>query len=306
MPSALSQELAVVADAVQAHAERMRGSAAKGYLVGLVGRGIARSRSPHMHEREAARVGVTCSYALLDFDRGGLADARLPDVLLAAEEEGFAGLNVTHPFKQAVIPHLTELAPEAAAIGAVNTVVFRAGRRIGHNTDCWGFAESLRRSPKPLVLDKVVLFGAGGAGAAVGYALLESGANFLDIFDLEFGRAVQLADRLSRTFGRAVVAVTDLESALRSASGAVNATPVGMDKYPGMPFDPELLAPSQWVADVIYFPAETELLRQAQWRGCRTLSGGGMAVFQAVKAFELFTGIAPDPEAMVRHFETAA
>jgi shikimate dehydrogenase len=304
--SALAQEPTIVAEAVRAHSDRVGDSKSKGYLVGLIGRGIAGSRSPLMHEREADRVGAICSYALLDFDRAGLADGDLGAVLLAAEARGFAGLNVTHPFKQAVIPHLTELAPEAAAIGAVNTVVFQAGRRIGHNTDCWGFAESLRRSPKPLTLDKVVLFGAGGAGAAVGYALLECGTNLLDIFDSDHRRAIGLAARLSDRFGRTVVAVTDPASALRSASGAVNATPVGMDKYPGMPFDPALLSPSQWVADIIYFPAETGLLRQAEERGCRTLPGAGMAVFQAVKAFELFTGIVPDPEAMARHFEAAA
>lgn len=306
MRSALVQEPMIVADAVRAHGDRMRDSKSEGYLVGLIGRGIAGSRSPFMHEREAARVGIVCSYALLDFDKAGLADGDLAAVLLAAEARGFAGLNVTHPFKQAVIPHLTELSPEAAAIGAVNTVVFRAGRRVGHNTDCWGFAESLRRSLKPPTLDRVVLFGAGGAGAAVGYALLESGTRLLDVFDSERSRAIDLADRLSSGFGRTVVAVTDPTSALRSASGVVNATPVGMDKYPGMPFDPALLTPSQWVADVIYFPAETELLKEAQKLGCRTLPGGGMAIFQAVRAFELFTGIAPDPEAMIQHFEAAA
>lgn len=305
MQSALAQEPAIVADAVHAHSVRVSGSKSVGYLVGLIGRGIAGSRSPLMHEREANRVGVVCSYALLDFDRAGLADADLEAVLLAAEARGFAGLNVTHPFKQAVIPHLTELAPEAEAIGAVNTVVFRSGRRIGHNTDCWGFAESVRRSLQPPALDKVVLFGAGGAGAAVGYALLECGTNLLDILDSDHTRATGLAARLSDRFLRTVVAVTDPAIALRSASGAVNATPVGMDKYPGTPFDPDLLESSQWVADIIYFPAETELLREAQKRGCRTLSGAGMAVFQAVKAFELFTGIAPDPEAMARHFEEA-
>jgi shikimate dehydrogenase len=296
----------VVAGAVRAHRARLPGNEAGGVLVGLMGRGIAGSRSPFMHEQEAVRVGAICTYALLDFDRAGLADGDLGPVLAAAETSGFAGLNITHPFKQAVIDHVTDLAPEAAAIGAVNTVVFREGRRVGHNTDSWGFAESLRRGLAPVALDKVVLFGAGGAGAAVGYALLESGTALLDVYDSDDARAIRLADRLTERFGRTVVAVTDPVSALRRASGAVNATPIGMDKYPGMPFDPATLSSTQWVADIIYFPADTELLRRARERGCRTLPGGGMAVFQAVKAFQLFTGIAPDPEAMARHFEAAA
>ena len=297
---------AFVAEIARGHVERMSSSTANGFLIGLAGRGIGRSRSPHMHEREGARMGAVCTYALLDFDRGDLTDADLGTVLAAAEASGFAGLNVTHPFKQVVIEHLTDLAPEAAAIGAVNTVVFKSGRRIGHNTDSWGFAESLRRDLRDAPLDKVVLFGAGGAGAAVGYALLECGTALLDIFDQDDARATYLADRLTERFGRTVVAVLDPAAALRRASGAVNATPIGMDKYPGVPFEPELLTDRQWAADIVYVPAETELLRRARGRGCRTLPGTGMAIFQAVKAFELFTGIVPDPAAMTQHFEAAA
>jgi shikimate dehydrogenase len=297
---------ALLADIARDHAERVSAAEGGGFLVGLIGRGIARSRSPGMHESEGRRLGATYTYALLDFDRLGLADGDIGAVLEAAEAGGFAGLNVTHPFKQLVIDHLTDLSPEAAAIGAVNTVVFRDRRRIGHNTDAWGFAASLRQDLADANLDKVVLFGAGGAGAAVGYALLESGTTALDVYDADGERATRLAARLTERFGRLVVAVSDPASAVRRAAGAVNATPVGMDKYPGTPFDPALLEPHQWVADIIYFPADTELLQRARSRGCRTLPGRGMAIFQAVKAFELFTGIAPDPKTMAQHFESAA
>ena len=296
---------ALVADIARGHAERLSTGDGGGFLVGLIGRGISRSRSPGMHETEGRRLGSTYTYALLDFDRFGLADDDVGAVLDAAEAAGFAGVNVTHPFKQLVIEHLTDLAPEAAAIGAVNTVVFRNRRRIGHNTDAWGFATSLLQDLPGAQLDKVALFGAGGAGAAVGYALLESGTTALDVYDADNERATRLAARLTERFGRMVVAVTDPISALRRAAGAVNATPVGMDKYPGTPFDPELLGPDQWVADIVYFPADTELLRHARRRGCRTMPGSGMAIFQAVKAFELFTGIAPDPKTMAQHFESA-
>ena len=136
--------------------------------------------------------------------------------------------------------------------------------------------------------------------------MLECRAQQLDIFDNDHARATFLADRLSQRFGRAVAAVDDPVAAVRRASGIVNATPIGMDKYPGIPFDPQLLAPSQWVADIIYFPTETALLREARSRNCRILDGTGMAVLQAVKAFEHFTGITPDPDAMARHFDAAA
>jgi shikimate dehydrogenase len=98
------------------------------------------------------------------------------------------------------------------------------------------------------------------------------------------------------------VAAEDTDDSVRSADGVVNATPIGMAKYPGMPLDANLLRKELWVADIVYFPLETELLRAARAVGCRTMNGGGMAVFQAVGAFHLFAGLEPDPERMARHF----
>lgn len=271
-------------------------------LIGLVGRGIGSSRSPVMHEREGARLGLDYAYRLVDFDQLGLRDGALADVIAGAEALGFSGLNVTHPFKQSVISSLTELSPDAAAIGAVNTVVFKGGRRIGHNTDSWGFAESFREGMAGCPLDRVVQLGAGGAGAAVAYALLELGASQLAVFDLSMSRAEQLAERLNARFGGRVTAATDLGAAFARSSGVVNTTPIGMAKYPGLPFASGLLSPRHWVAEIIYFPAETALLTLARDLGCRVLSGPGMAVNQALRAFELFTGITPDKAAMTRHF----
>jgi shikimate dehydrogenase len=271
-------------------------------LIGLVGRGIGSSRSPIMHEREGARLGLDYAYRLVDFDQLGLDDAALGAVIAAAEDHGFSGLNVTHPFKQSVVPFLTELAPDAAAIGAVNTVVFKDGRRIGHNTDSWGFAESFRESMTGCGLDHVLQLGAGGAGAAVAHALLDLGVAHLALVDTAISRAEQLAESLNERFGRRVAVPASTDIAFALSSGVVNATPVGMAKYPGLPFAPGLLSPRHWVAEIIYFPAETALLRLARDHGCRTLSGLGMAVNQAVRAFELFTGIKPDKAAMTRYF----
>jgi shikimate dehydrogenase len=271
-------------------------------LIGLVGRGIGSSRSPIMHEREGARLGLDYVYRLVDFDRLGLDDAALGAVIAAAEDLGYSGLNVTHPFKQSVVSFLTELAPDAAAIGAVNTVVFKDGRRIGHNTDSWGFAESFRANMVGCGLDHVLQLGAGGAGAAVAHALLDLGVAQLAVVDTATSRAEQLAESLNARFGRRVAVPASADTAFAYASGVVNTTPVGMAKYPGLPFAPGLLSPRHWVAEIIYFPAETALLRLARERGCRTLSGLGMAVNQAVRAFELFTGIKPDKAAMTRYF----
>lgn len=274
-------------------------------LVGLVGRGIQMSRSPIMHEREAARLDLSCVYVLIDFDAMALVDGDLAAVLQAAARRGFHGLNVTYPFKQAVMPLLEDVSDEATAIGAVNTVVF-ASRIVGHNTDYWGFAESFRTQMAGVPLGKVAVFGAGGAGSAICAALIGLGAEAITIVDSVAHRAQDLAARLARFGATSLSASGDVRSAVLEASGIVNTTPVGMAKHPGTPFDTAWLRPEQWVADVIYFPAETELLRHARSIGCRTLPGVGMAIGQAARAFEHFTGRAADMTTMARHFEEAA
>ncbi len=278
---------------------------ATGLTAGLIGRGIQDSRSPAMHESEGRRIGLPYRYELIDFDARGFGDDDLDDVISDLEARGFAGVNVTHPFKQAVLSRLTRLSPEAADIGAVNTIVFERGERIGHNTDCWGFAESFRQAMSSASVDSIVLLGAGGAGKAVAQALLDQLATSrLAIHDVVAERAVTLAATLRQRFGAAdIAAVRDLPSAILSADGIVNATPVGMSKYPGSPVGNDCLRPDLWVADIVYFPKETELLATARRRGALTLSGVGMAVHQAAKAFELFTGSSADAEHMAQQLE---
>lgn len=274
-------------------------------LLGLIGAGIQASRAPALHEQEAAEQGLRCIYKLIDLDVLRLGADALPELLTAAERMGFAGLNITHPCKQAVIQHLHDLSPDARALNAVNTVVLRDGRRIGHNTDWYGFAESFRRGLPDVRLRRVVQVGAGGAGSAVAHAALTLGIAQLTIIDIDSDRAGVVAAGLCRRFGegRAVPGM-DAAAALLDADGLINATPIGMANYPGLPVPQESLRPDLWIAEIVYFPLETELLRVARASGCRTLNGGGMAVMQAVEAFRLFTGIAPDAERMLRHFAT--
>ena len=253
--------------------------------------------------REAEAQGLRCVYRLIDLTALNLGVDALPDLLTGCQRLGFDGLNITHPCKQAIIPHLDELSDDARALGAVNTVLFRAGKRIGHNTDWSGFAEPFRRKMEGAALDRVVQLGAGGAGAAVAYAALTVGIRQLTVFDIDLNRAEGLVVALSKTFGsgRALVG-TDRPAALSAADGLINATPIGMDAHPGLPLQADLLRPALWVAEVIYVPLETELLRRARALGCRTIDGGGMAVFQAVAAFRLFTGREPDSDRMIRAF----
>jgi shikimate dehydrogenase len=278
-------------------------TAPRSFLCGLIGAGIQASRTPSMHEREADAQGLRYLYRKIDLATLGLGAEALPQLVQAAEWMGFDGLNITFPCKQAVIALLHELSDDARALGAVNTVVLAGGRRIGHNTDCTGFAEGFRRGLPDVPRERVVQLGAGGAGSAVAHALMGLGVGRLTIFDVETARAAQLARDLCGRFGAGrAVAGTDRAAALADAHGLVNTTPVGMTKLPGMPLPAELLHPRLWVAEIIYFPLETELLRHARALGCRTLDGGGMAVFQAVGAFRLFTGVEPDAERMLRHF----
>ncbi len=282
-----------------------RGSASR--LIGLIGSGIRGSLSPALHEREAQAQGLCCLYRIIDLDELGLTAADTPGLLTAARRLGFDGLNITHPAKQVILGYLDELSPDAAALQAVNTVVFTGGRAVGHNTDWSGFAQSFARGLAGVPADQVVLLGAGGAGAAVAHAVLTFGTRLLTIVDLDGGRASSLAADLNGRFGpgRARSAAPgELASVLASADGLIHATPTGMAAHPGLPLPAGLLHPRLWVADVVYLPIDTELVRTARELGCRTLDGGGMAVFQAVEAFRLFTGLPADAARMLRHFRS--
>lgn len=272
-------------------------------LAGLIGAGIQRSLTPAMQEAEAAAHGLRMHYQRIDLDRSGLGADALPTLLQAAQWMGFAGLNITYPCKQAVLPLLDELSDEARAMGAVNTVVFRDGRRIGHNTDGSGWRWGFERTLPGADLTAVVLLGAGGAGSAIAHALMRMQAGTLRIVDAQPGRARALVAELERLYpGGRASAGASAESALRGATGLVHATPTGMDKLPGLPLPAALLHPGLWVAEIVYFPLETALLAAARARGCRTVDGGTMAVGQALGAFELFTGLQADPGRVGAHF----
>lgn len=282
-----------------------------GYLVGLVGAGIAPSLSPALHEREADELGIRYLYRRLDLDELGLPPTAVGDLLTTARIAGYRGLNITHPCKQVVIEHLDGLSPEAEELGAVNTVLFDDGRAVGHNTDVSGFARSVQVGLPGANLNNTVLLGAGGAGSAVAHALLGLGAATIQVFDLDPERARSLAASLRAHFGphRATSGTLDgdaLAEAIGRAKGLVNATPTGMWTHPGLPVPGGLLRPDLWVADVVYRPLDTELVIAARARGARVLPGGMMAVFQAAHAFQLFTGRTPDSRRMLRHFDILA
>jgi shikimate dehydrogenase len=227
----------------------------------------------------------------------------LPGLIQAAKVMGYAGLNITFPCKQAVIPLLDGLSDEARAMGAVNTVVFRDGQAIGHNTDGSGWAWGFTRALPGADLARVVLLGTGGAGSAIAHAVLRLGAGRLMLVDTDGARAQALAGSLNALYGAGrVTAGTDAAAVVPQATGLIHATPTGMAKLPGLPLDAALLRPGLWVAEIVYFPLETALLKAARAAGCPVSDGGGMAVGQAVGAFELFTGRSADARRMRAHF----
>lgn len=281
-------------------------SARRSFVVGLLGQGIGPSLTPEMHEREAARQGLRYAYTTVDLAADRTSGDHLTTLLAAAVELGFAGLNVTHPVKQTMVPLVDRVTPQVKAIGALNTVLVEGTTTVGHNTDVTGFerafADALQDAPR----DDVVLLGAGGAGTAVAHALVGHGVRRLVVVDPEAARAADLVAALRRIAPEAKVAAADpaeVAATIVRADGLVNATPVGMAAHPGTPVPVHLLRPDLWVADIVYRPLHTELLRAAADRGCRTLTGAGMAVHQAADAFELITGRPADRAAMFRDLD---
>ena len=275
-------------------------------VVGLIGAGIGGSFSPALHEREASLLGFDYAYRLLDLDELDRPASDVGELVRKAGRDGLSGLNVTHPCKQLVVPELDELSPEAASLGAVNTIVFTAGRFVGHNTDFSGFQEAFERRLHGARTDRVVLLGAGGAGAAVAHAILSLGAGHLTVVDVERERADALADALGKRFDARSAAAADvaaLAELLSESDGLIHATPTGMDAHPGTAVPAELLDPRLWVAEVVYMPIETQLLKDARERGCRTLDGAAMVALQAAGSLELFTGVCPDRDRMLEHVD---
>ncbi len=257
-----------------------------------------------MHMAEAAALGVNYVYRPIDLDALALSPSQLPEILEWSRALGYDALNITFPCKRQVMGLLDHVDPTARRLGSVNTVVFTDAGAVGYNTDTSGYERAFRAGLPGADLGDIVLLGAGGGGSGVADALLRLGATRLTIVDIDARRAGELATSLAHHHDAEVRAgaPSDLEEALRTATGLVNCTPIGMHHHPGMPLDEALLRPGLWVSDIVYRPLQTRLLTVARGLGCPTLDGGRMAVFQAVEAMELITGLQPDPERMRRHF----
>ncbi|MFC5729386.1 MULTISPECIES: shikimate dehydrogenase [Nocardioides] len=273
------------------------------FRVGLIGHGIGPSLTPAMHIREAARLGLDYHYETIDLIDQPHVD--LGTELARLEAAGFAAVNVTHPFKQQVLEHVHHTSDAVGRIGAANLVLLGPGARVAHNTDYSGFRSGLERFLGERPRATVLQVGAGGAGLATACALIDLGFAEVVIHD----RQQTASERLVARFGagdRLKTSGGDLDGWLRRVSGIVHVTPVGMREHPGIALDVDSLKAQAWVAEVVYRPLETELVRRARGRGLATLDGGAMAVGQAVESIRLITGREPDAARMHAHFDQLA
>ena len=270
-------------------------------LLGLIGAPIKSSASPAMHEAAGKALGIRCHYQLIEIP--GADRDELGRILYGVRRLGFSGVNVTFPYKEAVIPLLDDLSPGARALGAVNTVVVREGRLVGHNTDASGF----RRAVRPLVEEAgrgpVALLGAGGVGKAIAVALAELGVIDIRIFDTDGAKSASLAALIGPR--AKATACGSVAEALEGAVGLVNGTPIGMAPNRDTPVPTDLLHAKLFVADAVYSPLWTPLLQNARGAGARIMTGRDLAVFQAADAFELFTGARPSTDVMGAAFDAA-
>jgi shikimate dehydrogenase len=274
-------------------------------VVGLFGYPVEHSFSPLMHNRAFAQAGLDYVYVAFPVppERVAAAVAALPAL-------GLAGVNVTIPHKQVVIPQLDALSRTAELIGAVNTIEVTDGTRlIGHNTDAPGFAAALRRHGVSLVGQRLLLLGAGGAARAVAFQAALDGCREIVLCDVEEARARALAEEVGRhcaaTTVRAVPLVgAALGDALAGATLLVNATPLGMHGGDRYPIDLNRLHNGLFVFDLVYNPLETPLLAAARRRGVRGCNGLAMLALQGAESFAIWTGAAPPGESMLATLES--
>ncbi|MGX5847364.1 shikimate dehydrogenase family protein [Mesorhizobium sp. PL10] len=260
--------------------------------LGLIGDNIKRSRSPDLHRLAGRLSGLDVSYDLfIPRDMGKDFDA----VFDACRDSGIRGLNVTYPYKEAVVSRLRIDDELTRRIGSVNTVVFGPHGPNGYNTDHTGFIAAYREAFGVLAPGNVVVIGAGGVGKAVAFGLLALGAEALIIIDNDAGKARSLAAAISAVSEGAVKTSSgdDICSVMDGAEGIVNCTPLGMIGYPGSPVPVGLLGSQRWAFDAVYTPVDTMFKQQAEVAGLKVLSGYELFFHQGIDAFRIFTGRTP-------------
>jgi shikimate dehydrogenase len=255
-------------------------------IFGILGRPVAHSLSPVIHNAAFRHLGLNAVYVAFPVTDLRKAVAGLRGL-------GIGGVSVTIPFKREIIPCLDELDPQAATIGAVNTVINRDGRLTGYNTD-WVGAVTALTTKTSLKGRHVLILGAGGASRAIAHGIIQAGGR-VSLTDIDANRAATLV----RDLGAQAIPPEALDRC--PATILVNATPVGMTPdVVGIPINPNLLGRFEVVLDIVYRPLTTRLLREAQARGVATIDGLQMLIHQGAAQFKLWTGQEAPMEIMSR------
>jgi len=273
----------------------------------VLGHPISHTLSPVMHNASIKALGLDgqYEYGKLDVPPGGLM-ARLAQL----PAEGYAGVNLTIPLKEVAFKGLKNLADSARILGAVNTVEFTAGGLVGHNTDGYGFLKALEEAfGKTLEGDAVFVLGCGGAGRAAALMAALDGAQSITLADVDAGRVENLSaeiEQLAPQVGifQCLEKITQIELC-READLVIQASPVGMKKTDPSLLPEEAFREGQRAFDLIYMYPETAFLSTAKAAGAQIANGLGMLLHQGAKAFNIWTGIEPDVEAMRKALEKA-
>jgi len=259
----------------------------KSSVYGIFGYPVKHSLSPLMQNAAFKKLGVDAVYVPFEVSPESLKEA-----VEGVRALGIKGLNVTVPHKERIVKFLDYLSEDAELLGAVNTVKNEDGELTGYNTDAEGFLRSLIEEGVELEGKRALMFGAGGAARAVGYALLKGGVKFLNIVNRNFSRAKEVGELLGKRGNVLVYPLKEstVEVLLKDVDIIVNTTSVGMKPEDPYLFDYSKIPEGITVVDIIYNPPETPLLRAARERGCKTVNGLGMLIHQGAVAFEIWTG----------------
>ncbi len=256
-------------------------------VLGVVGWPVSHSRSPELHNRAISKLGLDYVYVPYPVEPSNIADA-----IAAVRALGIAGINVTIPHKEAVIPFIDSLSKEARLIGAVNTIVNKKGKLHGHTTDPEGIMGALRRASYSIKGKDVVILGAGGAARTAVFTALLNGAKKITIIARNGIKAKKLADEVHKKFKRAKIHISDNSNeSIIKASLLINATPIGMTTLSNkIPIDPSILHEGLTVFDMVYNPHDTMLLKAAAMAGAKCIHGIDMLIFQGMQSFMMWTG----------------
>ncbi len=260
------------------------------HKLALIGSGLSRTRMPRLQIYLGELAGVPVDYQVIDTDT--LDDFCLETEVKRRADMGYRGLNITHPYKQRVVPMVQPMSSEIVTIGAMNTLLFDTDGWKGTTTDYTGFKHGYRHQLKGSQSGRVLIAGGGGVGRAIAFGLGDLGAEHLHIFDTDAGQATRLVDALSRSgFAASVVSAPEFVDCMAGVDGLVNATPLGMHKYPGTAFPVSRIGTQNWVFDAVYTPLNTEFITASRAAGLAILTGYDLWFFQGLDAFELFTGV---------------